>query len=67
MDEWGLDVVASGAQKGYMLSTGALSFVAMSARAWEAYERSDLPKFLSGSGPLPENGGKGTATPSPRP
>ena len=35
MDEWGLDVVASGAQKGYMLPPG-LSFVAMSARAWEA-------------------------------
>jgi len=44
MDEWGLDVVASGAQKGYMLPPG-LSFVAMSARAWKAYERSDLPKF----------------------
>ena len=44
MDEWGLDVVASGAQKGYMLPPG-LSFVAMSARALKAYERSDLPKF----------------------
>ncbi len=44
MDEWTLDVVASGSQKGYMLPPG-LSFVAMSARAWEAYKRSDLPKF----------------------
>ena len=44
MDEWGLDVVASGSQKGYMLPPG-LSFVAMSDRAWTAYERSDLPKF----------------------
>ena len=44
MDEWGLDVVASGAQKGYMLPPG-LSFVAMGERAWQAYERSDLPKF----------------------
>ena len=44
MDAWGLDVVASGAQKGYMLPPG-LSFVGMSARAWKAYESSNLPKF----------------------
>ena len=50
MDDWGLDVVASGAQKGYMLPPG-LSFVAMSARAWEAYERSNLPKFYLDLGP----------------
>ena len=34
MDAWGLDVVASGSQKGYMMPPG-LSFVAMSSRAWE--------------------------------
>ena len=44
MDEWGLDVVGSGSQKGYMMPPG-LAFVAMSDRAWTAYERSDLPKF----------------------
>ncbi len=44
MDEWGLDVVASGSQKGYMVPPG-LSFVAMSPRAWEAHKHSDLPKF----------------------
>ncbi len=44
MDEWGLDVVASGSQKGYMLPPG-LSFVAMSDKAWEARAKSDLPKF----------------------
>ena len=44
MDAWGVDVVASGSQKGYMLPPG-LSFVAMGERAWQAYERSDLPKF----------------------
>ena len=44
MDEWGLDVVASGSQKGYMVPPG-LSFVAMSPRAWEARKHSDLPKF----------------------
>jgi aspartate aminotransferase-like enzyme len=44
MDAWGVDVVGSGSQKGYMMPPG-LSFVAMGARAWKAYERSDLPKF----------------------
>ena len=64
MDEWGLDVVASGAQKGYMLPPG-LSFVAMSTRAWEAYERSDLPKFYLDLGPYRKQRRR-TATPSPR-
>jgi len=44
MDKWGLDVIGSGSQKGYMMPPG-LAFVAMSERAWEAYGRSDLPKF----------------------
>ena len=44
MDEWGIDVIASGSQKGYMIPPG-LSFVAMSKRAWEANATSDLPKF----------------------
>ena len=57
MDAWGLDVVASGAQKGYMLPPG-LSFVAMSARAWEAYERSDLPKFYLDLGPYRKTAAK---------
>ena len=44
MDEWGIDVIASGSQKGYMIPPG-LSFVAMSQRAWEANNQSNLPKF----------------------
>ena len=44
MDEWGVDVIASGSQKGYMIPPG-LSFVAMSKRAWEANAQSNLPKF----------------------
>jgi len=44
MDEWGIDVIASGSQKGYMIPPG-LSFVAMSKRAWEANALSNLPKF----------------------
>jgi len=44
VDEWELDIVASGSQKGYMIPPG-LSFIAMSQKAWEAAERSNLPKF----------------------
>ena len=44
MDDWGIDVIASGSQKGYMMPPG-LSFVAMSQKAWKANKRSDLPKF----------------------
>jgi len=44
VDEWKLDVVASGSQKGYMIPPG-LSFVSMSEKAWQASESSNLPKF----------------------
>jgi aspartate aminotransferase-like enzyme len=44
VDEWGLDVVASGSQKGYMIPPG-LGFVAVSPRAWEAYKTAKLPRF----------------------
>jgi aspartate aminotransferase-like enzyme len=44
MDDWGIDVIGSGSQKGYMMPPG-LSFVAMSDKAWQAYKRSTLPKF----------------------
>ena len=57
MDAWGLDVVASGSQKGYMMPPG-LSFVAMSSRAWDAYERSDLPKFYLDLGPYRKTAAK---------
>ena len=57
MDAWGVDVVASGSQKGYMLAPG-LSFVAMGERAWQAYERSDLPKFYLDLGPYRKTAAK---------
>ena len=57
MDSWGIDVVASGSQKGYMLPPG-LSFVAMSDRAWQAYDRSDLPKFYLDLGPYRKTAAK---------
>jgi len=43
-DEWKLDIVASGSQKGYMIPPG-LSFISMSEKAWKANELSNLPKF----------------------
>ena len=44
VDEWELDIVASGSQKGYMIPPG-LSFIAISQKAWKAAEKSNLPKF----------------------
>lgn len=44
MDNWGVDVVVSCAQKGLMTPPG-LAVVALNQRAWDAVERSDLPKY----------------------
>ncbi len=43
-DEWQLDIVASGSQKGYMIPPG-LSFISVSEKAWRANKLSNLPKF----------------------
>jgi len=43
-DDWHLDVVMTGSQKGLMLPPG-LAAVTVSPKAWRAYERSTLPKF----------------------
>ena len=42
-DAWGLDVVVSGSQKGWMVAPG-LAFVSVSERAWEAQERCTTPR-----------------------
>src|SRR5438552_4013180 len=44
MDGWGLDVVVTGSQKGWMVPPG-LAFVAMSDRGWQAYEQAKMPRF----------------------
>lgn len=44
MDEWGVDVAVTGSQKGLMVPPG-LAVVALSNRAWERVEKSDIPKF----------------------
>lgn len=44
MDEWGIDVLVSGSQKGFMIPPG-LAFLAASERAWKVYESCMYPSF----------------------
>ena len=49
MDGWGLDVVVTGSQKGWMVPPG-LAFLALSDRGWKAYESSKMPRFYFDAG-----------------
>ncbi len=44
MDEWGIDVLVSGSQKGFMIPPG-LSFLAASEKAWEVHKNCKYPSF----------------------
>jgi aspartate aminotransferase-like enzyme len=44
MDEWGIDVMIGGSQKGLMLPPG-LAFVGVSEKAWAFAEKATSPKF----------------------
>ena len=44
VDEWGLDVVATGSQKGWMAPPG-LAMVSISDRGWEAQAEAAMPRF----------------------
>ncbi len=44
MDGWGLDVVVTGSQKGWMVPPG-LAFIALSERGWKANESARMPRF----------------------
>ena len=44
MDEWGIDVLISGSQKGFMIPPG-LSFLAASEKAWKLHEQCQNPSF----------------------
>lgn len=44
MDEWNIDVLVSGSQKGFMIPPG-LAFLAASERAWKVYESCMYPSF----------------------
>ncbi|MEW6171187.1 MAG: alanine--glyoxylate aminotransferase family protein, partial [Candidatus Omnitrophota bacterium] len=43
-DDWAIDVVVAGSQKGLMLPPG-LSFISISAKAWKLVEQSKCPKY----------------------
>jgi len=43
VDEWGIDVLVTAAQKGWGAPPG-VSMVTMSEKAWKAFDRSNLPK-----------------------
>lgn len=61
MDAWGLDVVASASQKGYMIPPG-LAFVAVSPKAWEAYKTAKFPRYYLDLGKY-RNGTANNTTP----
>ncbi len=44
LDDWGIDIAATGSQKAFMLPAG-LAFVACSQRAWEKIEANPRPSF----------------------
>lgn len=44
MDEWGIDVLVSGSQKGFMIPPG-LAFLAAGKKAWELHEKCLYPSF----------------------
>lgn len=44
MDEWGIDVLVSGSQKGFMIPPG-LAFLAASEKAWALHEKCEYPSF----------------------
>jgi aspartate aminotransferase-like enzyme len=43
-DEWGIDIMVGGSQKGLMLPPG-LAFVSVSEKAWKKNETSKMPRF----------------------
>lgn len=44
MNELGIDILVAGSQKTFMIPTG-LSFVALSKKAWSAYNKSSCPRY----------------------
>jgi alanine-glyoxylate transaminase/serine-glyoxylate transaminase/serine-pyruvate transaminase len=55
MDEWGVDLVIGGSQKGLMLPPG-MAFTAINARAWEAAQTARNPRRYWDWRPMIENG-----------
>lgn len=59
MDDWGIDIVVSGAQKAFMLPPG-LGFIACSEKAWAHAENSNLPCYYFDLRKERKNQAKGT-------
>ncbi len=59
IDAWGLDVVCSGSQKGFMIPPG-LGFVTVSPKAWEAYKTAKLPRYYMDLGKYSKGAAKNT-------
>jgi len=57
VDDWKLDVVASGSQKGYMIPPG-MGFISVSDKAWKAYENSKFPRFYMDLGKYKKSNAK---------
>jgi alanine-glyoxylate transaminase/serine-glyoxylate transaminase/serine-pyruvate transaminase len=55
MDEWGVDLVIGGSQKGLMLPPG-MAFTAINAKAWEAAQKARNPRRYWDWRPMVENG-----------
>jgi len=59
IDEWSLDVVCSGSQKGFMLPPG-MGFVTVSTKAWSAYKVAKLPRYYMDLGKYSKDAAKNT-------
>ncbi|MEO7744206.1 MAG: aminotransferase class V-fold PLP-dependent enzyme [Usitatibacter sp.] len=55
MDEWGVDLVIGGSQKGLMLPPG-MAFTAINARAWDAAQSARNPRRYWDWRPMVDNG-----------
>lgn len=55
MDEWGVDLVIGGSQKGLMLPPG-MAFTAINSRAWEAAQAARNPRRYWDWRPMVDNG-----------
>ncbi len=59
MDEWGVDIVASGSQKGCMIPPG-LAFIAVSPRVWDTVDACTSPRYYLDLGAMKVNWQKQT-------
>ncbi|NTV47739.1 MAG: alanine--glyoxylate aminotransferase family protein [Chlorobiales bacterium] len=64
MDEWKIDVVVSGSQKGFMIPPG-LAFLACSKKAWKAYEDCKNPSFYFNFGAYKKSAAENTTPYTP--